>query len=129
MGNSFLQHGQTNVLGVPRRYFLTALIAWSSRFYASKFQNSARRMLNSCPGFLRPIGGDKSQITPSPSLRTQCRQRNFLPVADRWAVAAYIRALQFSQRASMDDVPAERRADLDRPAQAVAAPGQAQEAH
>ncbi len=38
-----------------------------------------------------------------------------VPVADRWAIAAYIRALQFSQRASIDDVPAARRADLDRP--------------
>jgi mono/diheme cytochrome c family protein len=39
-----------------------------------------------------------------------------LPVADRWAIAAYIRALQFSQRATVDDVPADRRPDLDRPA-------------
>ena len=39
-----------------------------------------------------------------------------VPVADRWAIAAYIRALQFSQRATIDDVPAERRADLDAPA-------------
>jgi cytochrome c553 len=39
-----------------------------------------------------------------------------LPVADRWAVAAYIRTLQLSQRATVDDVPAERRPDLDRPA-------------
>jgi mono/diheme cytochrome c family protein len=38
-----------------------------------------------------------------------------VPVADRWAIAAYIRALQFSQRASIDDVPVARRADLDRP--------------
>jgi len=46
-----------------------------------------------------------------------------VPVADRWAIAAYIRALQFSRRASVDDVPAERRAELDRPAgQAEAAP-------
>ena len=35
-----------------------------------------------------------------------------LPVADRWAIAAYIRALQLSQRATVDDVPADRRADL-----------------
>jgi mono/diheme cytochrome c family protein len=42
-----------------------------------------------------------------------------LPVADRWAIAAYIRALQFSQRASIDDVPADRRADLDRPTTAA----------
>ena len=52
-----------------------------------------------------------------------------LPVADRWAIAAYIRALQFSQRATMDDVPADKRADLDRPAGAAAGPEQPQEAH
>jgi mono/diheme cytochrome c family protein len=38
-----------------------------------------------------------------------------VPVPDRWAIAAYIRALQFSQNARVDDVPADRRADLDRP--------------
>jgi mono/diheme cytochrome c family protein len=36
-----------------------------------------------------------------------------VPVADRWAIAAYIRALQFSQRATVEDVPAERRGELD----------------
>jgi mono/diheme cytochrome c family protein len=36
-----------------------------------------------------------------------------VPVADRWAIAAYIRALQFSQRATVGDVPPERRAELD----------------
>jgi mono/diheme cytochrome c family protein len=38
-----------------------------------------------------------------------------VPVADRWAIAAYIRALQLSQRATADDVPPERRAELDAP--------------
>ena len=53
-----------------------------------------------------------------------------LPPADRWAVAAYIRALQLSQRASVDDVPAERRADLDRPAPVAGEAREAtQEAH
>ena len=53
-----------------------------------------------------------------------------LPPADRWAVAAYIRALQLSQRASIDDVPAERRADLDKPAPAAGEAREAtQEAH
>ena len=52
-----------------------------------------------------------------------------LPVADRWAIAAFIRALQLSQRATVDDVPADRRADLDRPAGAAAEPAQPQEAH
>jgi mono/diheme cytochrome c family protein len=39
---------------------------------------------------------------------------------DRWAIAAYIRALQFSQNARLEDVPADRRAELDRPAQGTA---------
>jgi mono/diheme cytochrome c family protein len=34
-------------------------------------------------------------------------------VQDRWAIAAYIRALQLSRGATMDDVPAERRAELE----------------
>lgn len=38
-----------------------------------------------------------------------------VPVADRWAIAAYIRALQLSQRATVQDVPVARRAELDRP--------------
>jgi mono/diheme cytochrome c family protein len=37
-----------------------------------------------------------------------------VPVADRWAIAAYIRALQLSQRTPVDEVPADRRGDLDR---------------
>jgi mono/diheme cytochrome c family protein len=44
-----------------------------------------------------------------------------VPVADRWAIAAYIRALQASQRATVDEVPADRRPDLDR-APGAAAP-------
>lgn len=36
-----------------------------------------------------------------------------VPVADRWAIAAYIRALQASQRATIDDVPADRRGALE----------------
>jgi mono/diheme cytochrome c family protein len=41
--------------------------------------------------------------------------------ADRWAIAAYIRALQLSQRATVNDVPAERRGELDQPAAAAQA--------
>jgi cytochrome c len=37
-------------------------------------------------------------------------------VKDRWAIAAYIRALQLSQRANLADVPADKVPDLDRPA-------------
>ena len=39
-----------------------------------------------------------------------------VPVADRWAIAAYIRALQLSQHANVEDIPAAKRAALDAPA-------------
>ncbi|MBI4264378.1 MAG: cytochrome c [Acidobacteria bacterium] len=48
-----------------------------------------------------------------------------VPVADRWAIIAYIRALQLSQQATADDVPADRRTDLDRPVAAPGAPAEA----
>ena len=35
-----------------------------------------------------------------------------IPVEDRWAIVAYVRALQFSQHATVDDVPVERRSSL-----------------
>lgn len=35
-----------------------------------------------------------------------------IPVADRWAIVAYVRALQLSQNAKMDDVPAAQRQGL-----------------
>jgi len=36
-----------------------------------------------------------------------------IPVNDRWAIIAYIRALQLSQHATLDDVPADARAQLE----------------
>ena len=36
-------------------------------------------------------------------------------VTDRWAIAAYIRALQLSQHATVEDVPADKRPALDAP--------------
>lgn len=41
-------------------------------------------------------------------------------VPDRWAIAAYIRALQLSRTATVNDVPADRRGDLDRPTETPA---------
>jgi mono/diheme cytochrome c family protein len=43
-----------------------------------------------------------------------------ISVEDRWAIAAYERALQFSQRATVGDVPDDRLPELDRPATAPA---------
>lgn len=36
-----------------------------------------------------------------------------IPVRDRWLIVAYVRALQLSQHASVNDVPADKRAELD----------------
>jgi cytochrome c553 len=44
-----------------------------------------------------------------------------VPVADRWAIAAYIRALQLSQNARVEDVPADRRGEIDAAPKADAA--------
>jgi mono/diheme cytochrome c family protein len=45
-----------------------------------------------------------------------------VPVADRWAIAAYIRAIQLSHRATIDDVPADRRGELEAQPAAPAGP-------
>jgi hypothetical protein len=42
-----------------------------------------------------------------------------VPVADRWAIAAYVRALQLSQNARLPDVPESERAALQEPAKAA----------
>jgi mono/diheme cytochrome c family protein len=36
-----------------------------------------------------------------------------IPVRDRWLIVAYVRALQLSQHASVNDVPADKRPELD----------------
>jgi mono/diheme cytochrome c family protein len=45
-----------------------------------------------------------------------------VPVRDRWLIAAYVRALQFSQYASLNDVPADRRGELAAPGGEAGAP-------
>jgi hypothetical protein len=48
-----------------------------------------------------------------------------IPVRDRWLIVAYVRTLQLSQHAAVDDVPADRRGSLDAPASAEATASQA----
>jgi mono/diheme cytochrome c family protein len=53
-----------------------------------------------------------------------------IAVQDRWAIAAYVKALQFSQNATVNDVPADRRGDLDKPPSPPAGtPGETAEQH
>jgi mono/diheme cytochrome c family protein len=48
--------------------------------------------------------------------------KTMIPPQDRWAIVAYIRALQLSQHATVADVPAEERAKLDQPVPAAGQP-------
>jgi mono/diheme cytochrome c family protein len=48
-------------------------------------------------------------LPPMPSYASQ------IPARDRWAIIAYIRALQLSQDATIDDVPEDHRGDLATP--------------
>ena len=45
-------------------------------------------------------------------------------VNDRWAIIAYLRALQRGRAAAIVDVPPDHRADLEKPAESPAPPGQ-----
>jgi hypothetical protein len=51
-----------------------------------------------------------------------------VPVEDRWAIVAYVRALQLSQYAPAADVPADRRGDLEASLQSVSVDAPAGEA-
>jgi len=46
-----------------------------------------------------------------------------IPVRDRWLIVAYVRTLQLSQHASVNDVPADRRGALDAEPSATPAAG------
>ena len=48
-----------------------------------------------------------------------------IPVRDRWLIVAYVRTLQLSQHASVEDVPADRRGALDAAAASAAGSGAA----
>ena len=47
-------------------------------------------------------------------IRTMPAYGRQVPVDDRWAIVSYVRALQRSQRATLDDVPRESRSELPR---------------
>lgn len=47
-----------------------------------------------------------------------------IPVRDRWLIVAYVRTLQLSQHASVNDVPADRRGALDAGPATTAASGE-----
>lgn len=67
--------------------------------------------VTSVPVMNQPIG--KIYDTISNGRRKMAGYKAQIPVKDRWAIAAYVRALQESQNASIKDVPEEQRAILE----------------
>ena len=66
------------------------------------------RLRSAAPGYFFDVISHGFGVMPSYAAQ--------VPVDDRWAIAAYIRALQLSQHATLVEVPAEGRAALDRSA-------------
>jgi mono/diheme cytochrome c family protein len=62
------------------------------------------------PALGRPVGHLFNTITNG--IRTMPSYAAQIPVEDRWAIVGYVRALQRSQRARIEDVPQEARASL-----------------
>lgn len=60
----------------------------------------------------QPLGQVFNSITNG--VRTMAGYGSQVPVADRWAIVAYVEALQLSQNASIEDVPVDAREDLPR---------------
>jgi mono/diheme cytochrome c family protein len=58
----------------------------------------------------RPVGHLYNTI--SNGIRTMPAYSTQVPVKDRWAIVAYLRALQLSQYAGLEDIPAEQREAL-----------------
>ncbi len=58
----------------------------------------------------RPVGHIFNTITHG--IRNMPPYGFRIPVEDRWAIVAYVRALQLSQNAGIEDVPEDRRASL-----------------
>lgn len=62
------------------------------------------------PAASRPVGHLYNSITNG--IRTMPAYGSQIPAEDRWAIVAYVKALQRSQRAGLDDVPPDERDSL-----------------
>jgi mono/diheme cytochrome c family protein len=83
-------------------------------------------------GFKRPISYHVDRLRHSPvgyffdvitnGYGAMSDYASQVPVEDRWAIVAYVRALQLSQYAPASEVPADRRDELEASLQALDAP-------
>jgi mono/diheme cytochrome c family protein len=62
------------------------------------------------PALSRPVGHLFNTITNG--IRSMPAYGSQIPAGDRWAIVAYVRALQRSQRGTLDDVPLDARGGL-----------------
>jgi mono/diheme cytochrome c family protein len=61
---------------------------------------------------LRAVGDGHLFDVITNGVRTMPAYARQIPVADRWSIVAYLRALQRSQNATLDDVPPDARGEL-----------------
>jgi len=62
------------------------------------------------PAITRPVGHLYNTITNG--IRSMPSYGSQIPVGDRWAIVAYVKALQRSQQARLEDVPPDKRSAL-----------------
>jgi mono/diheme cytochrome c family protein len=62
------------------------------------------------PAYSRPVGHLYNTITNG--IRSMPGYASQIPVEDRWAIVSYLKALQRSQRADLEDVPPDERQSL-----------------
>jgi mono/diheme cytochrome c family protein len=92
-------HGATGAgNGITKQYGLVTVIS---------LQDDNRRKMADGEMFNTITNGKNTMMAYGPNLT----------VADRWAIIAYVRALQRSQNATGADIPPDHRAELDKPAE------------
>ena len=97
--NCAVCHGQTAAgNGITKQYGLTTVVS---------LQDERIRKMADGEIFNTITNGKNTMMAYGPNVT----------VADRWAIIAYLRALQRSQNATIADVPEEHRAELDKPAE------------
>ena len=97
--NCAICHGMTAAgNGITKQYGLATVVS---------LQDESKRKMADGEIFNTITNGKNTMMAYGPNI----------PVADRWAIIAYLRALQRSQNATIADVPEEHRAELDKPAE------------
>ena len=97
--NCAICHGMTAAgNGITKQYGLATVVS---------LQDESKRKMADGEIFNTITNGKNTMMAYGPNI----------PVADRWAIIASLRALQRSQNATIADVPEEHRAELDKPAE------------